>query len=219
MFDVKGTEIKDIAIGGKITVLDVSAYAVVPNGWAIKSLLIGLVSKKLFVERMKVRRSEEFEQIKSQQSYFKEEEVKEKKKEPLVWLLIDEAHEFLPRYEKTTALQPLLTILREGRQPGISLVLATQQPGKIHTDVMTQADIIMSMRLTAKIDTDALQSLAQSFMREGIEDSINKLPRVPGAAVIIDDQNERVFSMRVRPRITWHGGEAPTAIPEKKEGI
>ncbi|MBW3011531.1 hypothetical protein KY326_04910 [Candidatus Woesearchaeota archaeon] len=217
MFDTKGTKISDIVIGGKISVLDVSAYATMPNGWAIKSLVIGLVSKKLFIERMKERRREEFADIKSTIEYFKGPEIKEKKKEPLVWLIIDEAHEFLPLHGETTATQPLITILREGRQPGISLILASQQPGKIHTDVMTQADTVLSHRLTAKIDTDALQQLAQSYMREGIEIAINGLPRVAGAAVLLDDTNERVFPMRVRPRITWHGGGEPSAIPTKKE--
>ena len=51
-------------------------------------------------------------------------------------------NQFLPNQGETQATGPLVTILREGRQPGISLVLASQQPGKIHTDVMTQADTI-----------------------------------------------------------------------------
>lgn len=217
LFDVRGTRLSDIAIGGKISVLDVSAYATMPNGWAIKSLVIGLVGKKLFIERMKERRAEELRDIRAHVEYFKGAEVQEKMKEPLVWLIIDEAHEFLPIEGKTTASEPLITILREGRQPGISLILASQQPGKIHTDVMTQADTVLAHRLTAKIDTDALQQLAQSYMRESIESGINSLPRVPGAAVLLDDTNERVFPMRVRPRITWHGGGEPSAITIKKE--
>jgi len=217
LFDTKGTELKDLAIGGKITVLDVSAYATQPNGWAIKNLLVGLVAKKLFIERMKIRRQEEFEEIKSKQEYFKENDVQEKKKEPLVWLLLDEAHEFLDKEGKSASANALISILREGRQPGISLVLATQQPGKIHTDVMTQSDIVISFRLTAEIDTSALKMLAQSYMRSGIEDNINMLPKVPGACVILDDANERTFQMQIRPKLTWHGGSAPTAIPEKKE--
>ncbi len=216
LFDVKGTKLNELVIGGKITVLDVSAYATMPNGWAIKSLVIGLTSKKLFIERMKARRDEEFQDIKEKMEYFKEESIL-KKQEPLVWLVVDEAHEFLPATGSSLASQPLITILREGRQPGISLILASQQPGKIHTDVMTQSDIIVSLRLTAKLDTDALKQLAQSYLREGIDTGINQLPRTPGAALILDDANERVFSMQVRPRITWHGGEAPTAIVEEKK--
>jgi uncharacterized protein len=218
IFDIDGTKLNDLVIGGKITVLDVSAYATVPNGWAIKSLVLGLVAKKLFIERMKARRAEEFQDIKEHMDYFKEES-KERKEEPLVWLVVDESHEFIPNKGMTTASQPLITILREGRQPGISLILASQQPGKIHTDVMTQSDVVISLRLTAKIDTDSLQQLAQSYLREGLEVAINQLPRLPGAAVVLDDANERLYPMKVRPRVTWHGGQAPTAIPPEKKGI
>jgi len=218
VFDEKGTKLSDLIIGGKITVLDLSAYATMPGGWAIKSLVTGLVAKKLFTERMRSRRQEEFHDIKESMDYFKEEVSKERK-EPLVWLVLDESHEFMPNKGKTTSLEPLITILREGRQPGISLIMASQQPGKIHTDVMTQSDIVISLRLTAKIDTDALQQLAQSYLREGLEVSINQLPKVPGAAVALDDANERIYSIQIRPKITWHGGQAPSAIVEEKEEI
>ena len=72
----------------------------------------------------------------------------EKKGVDPLQVVVDEAHEFMPNKGKTLATDPLVTILREGRQPGISLVLATQQPGKIHTDVMTQSDTIISHRIT-----------------------------------------------------------------------
>ena len=79
----------------------------------------------------------------------------------MVWLVIDEAHEFLPREGETASSKPLIIILREGRQPGISLILATQQPGKIHTDVMTQSDIVLAHRVTSKPDVDALNHIMQ----------------------------------------------------------
>ncbi|MBU2441580.1 MAG: hypothetical protein KKA43_04570, partial [Nanoarchaeota archaeon] len=129
--------------------------------------------------------------------------------------LVHNCHEFLPNQGKTLASDPLITILREGRQPGISLILASQQPGKIHTDVMTQSDTIISHRITAKIDIDALGALMQSYLRSGLDKYLDDLPRVKGAAIVLDDSNERMYPMRVRPRFTWHGGEAPTAIQQK----
>src|SRR3989344_6383062 len=218
LFDIKGTKLNDLVIGGKVTVLDVSAYATMPNGWAIKSLVIGLVAKKLFIERMRARRDEEFQDIKEKMEYFKEESVL-KKQEPLVWLVVDEAHEFLPSNGKTTASDPLITLLREGRQPGISLVLASQQPGKINTDVMTQSDIFISHRITAKVDVEALGMLMQSYMREGLDVQLDNLPREKGAALIFDDTNERLYAMKVRPRFTWHGGGSPTALPTEGQRI
>lgn len=219
VFSEKGTPLKDLAKGGQVTVLDVSCYATMPNGWKIKALIVGLVSQKLFIERMVARKYEEYQSIKSAVHYFTEEEKKAKLDMPMVWLVIDEAHEFLPREGKTAASDGLITILREGRQPGISLILASQQPGKIHTDVMTQSDTVISHRITAKIDVDALGTLMQSYMREGLNVIIDNLPRVKGAAVVFDDTNERLYPMRVRPKFTWHGGASPMAIPEEKKEL
>ena len=219
VFSDKGTPLKDLAKAGQVTVLDVSCYATMPGGWKIKYLIAGLVAQKLFIERMIARKMEEYQEVHGAVHYFGEEEKKGKLEMPLVWLVIDEAHEFLPRTGKNAATDPLVTIMREGRQPGISLILATQQPGKIHTDVMTQSDTVISHRITAKIDVDALGMLMQSYMREGLVVQIDNLPRVKGAAIIFDDTNERMYPMRVRPRFTWHGGEAPIAVPKKKEEI
>lgn len=212
LFSEKGTQLADLAKGGQVTVLDVSCYATMPGSWNIKNLVIGLVAQKLFIQRMLARKDEEYEDVhKSLNPYA---DVEQKPDYPLVWLVIDEAHEFLPVKGKTLATDPLVTILREGRQPGISLVMATQQPGKIHTDVMTQSDIVISHRITAKLDTEALGMLMQSYMRKGLVEELDQLPRVKGAALIFDDTNERLYPMRVRPRFTWHGGEAPNAMKD-----
>ena len=218
LFDKKGTPLKDLVKGGQVTVLDVSAYAITPGAEGIRALVIGLVSKKLFLSRMVARKKEEHDSVHAS-SYSLIEETKDKLENPLVWLVIDEAHEFLPKEGKTTASEALITILREGRQPGISLILASQQPGKIHTDVMTQADTVIAHRVTAKIDIDSLGTLMQSYMREGLDKSLNNLPGEAGSAIVFDDVNERLYPMRVRPRFTWHGGSAPTAMSKssKKE--
>ncbi len=215
IFEKEGTPITAIARPGSIVVLDVSCYATMPNGWAIKCLVVGFVCQKLFMQRMLVRKNEEFAQVHESMRYFSPGE-QSKQEFPLVWLVLDEGHEFLPRTGRTTASAPLITILREGRQPGISLILATQQPGKIHTDVMTQSDTVISHRITAKMDTDALEALMQSYMREGLPLLLEQLPRTRGSALVFDDTNERIFPIKIRPRFTWHGGESPTALQEEK---
>lgn len=217
LFSIKGTKLHNIITPGQVTVLDISAYTMIPGASDIRALVIGLVSQKLFIDRMVSRKKEEYNAVHKATHYFQEE--KKQKKMPLVWLLLDEAHEFLPNKGLTTASKALITILREGRQPGISLVLASQQPGKIHTDVMTQADTVISHRVTAEIDVEALGTLMQSYMRKGLDAELNILPRVKGAAIVFDDMNERIYPIKVRPRFTWHGGEAPVAIEEEKKDI
>jgi len=216
IFSEEGTPLNDLVKGGQVTVLDVSCYATTPGTQGLRALVIGLVAEKLFVQRMIARKNEELKSIK-ETTHFMGGQVGVKQKEPLVWLVIDEAHEFLPNEGETVATHPLVIILREGRQPGISLILASQQPGRIHTDVMTQSDIVIAHRITAKVDIEALGQLMQSYMREGLDKQLNVLPRLKGSAIVFDDTNERMYSMRVRPRFTWHGGEAPSAMHKVKK--
>ncbi len=218
VFSDKPTPLRELAKGGQISVLDVSCYATMPGGWDVKSLVVGIVGQRLFIDRMLYRKGEEQKQLNVALDYFSRAESTGKKEMPLVWLVIDEAHEFLPKEEKdaNAATKPMIEIMREGRQPGISLILATQQPGKIHTDVMTQSDTVISHRITARMDVEALGLLTQSYMKEGLVRAIDDLPRVKGSAVLFDDTNERLYAMKVRPRISWHGGSAPTAIPTEK---
>ena len=134
----------------------------------------------------------------------------------MVWIIIDEAHEFLPHDKKTIATDALIQLLREGRQPGISVILATQQPGKIHTDVMTQSDVVISHRVTSQPDVEALNHIMQSYLLDTIKKYLDDLPTLKGSAIILDDNSERIYPMRIRPRFTWHGGEAPTAVKIEK---
>ncbi len=213
LFSEKGTKIQELTQGGKISILDVSCYSDI-GGWGVKNLVIGLIARKILNERMTARKKEEMESIEEGQSLFSEEEIEEK---PLVWIFIDEAHEVLSRKETTAATDALVKLLREGRQPGISLVLATQQPGEIHTDVMTQSDIVISHRLTAKRDIEALNRMMQSYLTGDLQKYLNQLPRLKGSAILLDDNSERIYPMRVRPKLSWHGGESPSAIKKKKE--
>ncbi|MFH1133203.1 MAG: DUF87 domain-containing protein [Nanoarchaeota archaeon] len=214
VFHDKGTPLADLVQPGQATILDVSCYATLPDGWRIKALVVALVCQKLFAERMDQRKGEEFDLIHKTSEFSAKPQGK---RMPLVWVMLDEAHEFLPSEGTTLASFPLTTILREGRQPGISLVLATQQPGKISQDAMTQADVVIAHRVTAKVDTDALGTLMQSYMREGLTSMMDNLPRDKGSAIVFDDCNEKMYPLMIRPRLTWHGGGAPSAVDIKRK--
>jgi len=210
LFDKDSTKIKDIIKPGEVSILDISCY----TDWNIKCLVIGLLGNRLLRERMDARKLEEMNLIEEGQHYF---ELEDKKSDmPLVWILIDEMHEFLPREGKTPASDALIQILREGRQPGISLVMATQQPGELAKDALTQSDIVVSFRVTAKIDVDALNSITQSYLTGDILSYLNNLPKIKGSAIILDDNSERIYPMKTRPKLTWHGGDTPSAIKLKK---
>ena len=206
------TQVKDLISAGTTSVLDLSVYNSI-GAFNIRALVISLISRKIFNQRMEARKKEETESVSKRLEFLS---YQEKKETPLVWMFIDEAHEFLPLNQKTAATDALIQLLREGRQPGISLVLATQQPGQIHRDVMTQSDIIIAHRVTSKPDLEALNYIMQSYILESVKKYMNDLPSLKGSAIILDDNSERIYPMRMRPRFTWHGGEAPTAIKIEK---
>lgn len=203
----QGTKISDLLTPGTTTILDTSVYSSI-GAFNIRALVISLVSRKIFRDRMDARKKEEIDSIRHGQTI----SYQTKRSSPLVWIFIDEAHEFLPRNEKTPATDALTQLLREGRQPGISLALATQQPGQIHQDVMTQSDILISHRVTARPDIESLNNIMQTYLLENIKKQLDDLPSLKGSAIILDDNSERLYPMQVRPKFTWHGGEAPTAI-------
>jgi len=209
----RGTKIDDLITPGTTTVLDLSVYSSI-GSFNVRALVISLISRALFRQRMEARKTEEMQAVTHGVEFGTYNAIREM---PLVWMFIDEAHEFLPKTGKTPATDALVQILREGRQPGISLVLATQQPGQIHQDVMTQTDIVIAHRVTAKDDVQALNHMMQSYLQDSIQQAMDALPQLKGSAIILDDNSERMYPMRVRPRFTWHGGDAPVAIPVEKE--
>lgn len=214
IFEKMGTPIDALLTPGYINILDISLYAHSLGEFNLRALVIGLLSQKILEIRTLERRVEELKEINST-IMLKEETVK--KQIPIVWLFIDEVHEFLPANSKTAATAALSRVIKEGRQPGIGLVIATQQPGKLDTDIITQSDIIISQHVTAKLDIDALNTVMQIYMASDIRKYLMDLPKLPGACIVLDDNSERIYPVQIKPRYTWHGGETPRSIPPPKK--
>ena len=205
LFEKEGTRIDEFLKPGIISILDVSHYMRVSESWSIRSMVVGLISRKIFTQRLMARKAEEYSQITGQT----------KKSIPMVWIMMDEAHQFAPSDGTTAATGPLLTLIKEGREPGISVLLITQRPNKLHEDALSQADIIISHRLTSKADIEALRSIMQTYMLEDMQDYLNDLPKTKGSAILLDDNSERIYQIQMRPRFSWHAGGSPIIIKEK----
>lgn len=214
IFEKNGTPIESLLTPGHINVLDISLYAHSLGAFNLRSLVIGLLSQKVLEIRTVERRAEELKDMNTAVMFNAEEE---KKRTPIVWMFIDEVHEFLPANGKTAASGPLSRVIKEGRQPGIALVIATQQPGKLDTDIITQSDVVISQHVTAKLDIDALNTVMQTYMTSDIRKYLADLPKLPGACIILDDNSERIYPVQIKPRYTWHGGETPKAVPPPKK--
>jgi len=207
------TRIMDIVRPGKITILNVSDIREdVQGGWGVRSLIVGLIARKIFEFRKEARKNELAGIVSDKTG---SDEIF-----PMVWMLIDEAHRFAPANKLTAASLPLANWARMGRQPGLSLFLATQRPGSLDIDILSQCDLILAHRLTAQVDVDALNRIRPTFTSGSILDNLEKLPHdQAGYLLAIDDTTESVIQMQVRSRQSWHSGEDAIAkrSPESKD--
>ena len=172
----------------RINILDVSVLD--PGKYGLRNLVVYVLTKKIFDERSKARRREEL-QLSSDI--------------PKVWLFIDEAHNFAPSGSSSLAKDTLIRWIKEGRQPGLSLGIATQQPSAVSSDVVSQMDLIFCHKITTRTDIQSLNELSQEYMGSQLKTYIKKIDKV-GEVVCVDDEREVVKQVQMRPRMSQHGG-------------
>lgn len=198
-FSDKGKTIEDVIEPGKIIVLDFSGAGELP--WNVRITLTSILTKKMYSKRAFARSKEEIRKI--------ERGEMELMGIPLIWLFLDEAHIFVPNERNTAATAPLLEWVRQGRRPGLSLVLATQQPGALDPRILSQCDILIIHRLTAGSDSQAIGSRISEIQgSKSIMNYMKEIPREPGYAIVMDDQTEEIIPLIVRPRQSWHAGDS-----------
>ena len=202
VFGTEGVDIEKIVQPGQISIVDVSRLKST-EAWSVRNFLVATIAKKIYEFRVLARKEEEIAKL---------EGMEMKKKYPIVWLIADEAHNWAPSDYETVSSEPFRTIAKQGREPGVSLVVITQMPNKIHQDILSQADMVISHRLTSKADIDALYAVMQTYLLESIWKYINELPRWPGSAIILDDTLEKMFSVNIRPRLSHHAGGTAIVI-------
>jgi len=185
---VSYTEIEELLDPNAINVIDLQTLE--PSRYGLRNLVVAVLLKFLFRKRSVARRREALDLGSDMKK---------------IWLAIDEAHNFCPSGKSTLSNDIITRWAKEGRQPGLSLIVASQQPSAIDSDVLTQCDVRIIHKLTNKKDIRSINALSEDYISNDISHYINKLSNV-GEAVIIDDQQESIDISKIRPRKTEHGG-------------
>jgi DNA helicase HerA-like ATPase len=192
IFSTRYQELWEVFDQAAVNIMDLSTLDPGPRGR--RNLIVDVLARDIFKRRTIARRKEELGLIGEL---------------PRVWMLIDEAHQFIPTGKSTLAKEALIRWAKEGRQPGISLVVASQQPSAIDSEVITQCDVIIAQKLTNRADINAVNALSQDYMGGELKTFIRRLKR-RGEAVLVDDEQERVMMAQIRPRKSYHGGGEAT---------
>lgn len=229
LFGAAGLDVRQLLLRGRIAVillrdLDSGMRAVMVSLIVKRMMQLRAISEQQ--ERMipvHMARAEKYSAAdpdRASRETAKAEECAERAKSglPRSWLIIDEAHNYVPARSAVPSRRPLKKYVDEGRNLGLSIVVATQQPSGLDPSIQRNADMLlihalshhddiaaaMGMVNTSEPDTvtvDGRQSITGSRL---VESLVRSLP--PGYALVSTDKANRLFPIRVRPRSTVHGG-------------
>lgn len=134
-----------------------------------------------------------------------------------VWLVIDEAHVVAPRDQISPARSALVEYVKRGRDAGLSLVLATQQPSALDDRILSQVNVTFSHRLSFQSDINAAVNRiptksinVMKFAGTNLTD-FGDMVRVldAGQCFLGDQASSRTVLVQIRPRVSAHGGYSP----------
>ncbi|GKS89886.1 ATP-binding protein [Acidovorax sp. SUPP2539] len=206
LFDPNGLQIVDLLKEGRCNVFMLRELS---DG--DKSLVAAIVAKSLF------RAMGEFHSRKKL-AKFKGENISRTTLPGRVWLLIDEAHVVAGKGGNSPARDALVEFVKRGRDAGLSLVLATQQPSAVDDRILSQVNLSLNHRLTFQSDVSSaisrIPTKIVSTMRTGgatISDFGDMLRYLDSGDCFLGDQStSRCILIKIRPRVTAHGGYSPT---------
>jgi hypothetical protein len=136
---------------------------------------------------------------------------------PRTVVVLDEAQSFLAPGQKNPACELFIRLVKEGRNMGLSAVIATQQPSAIDKKVLSQVMTFVSHQLVTEGDIQAVKQNLKSSLPTKISfgqqeldlsDLLRQLP--PGSCLVsasdMDTTIRRAVVVNVRARATVHGG-------------
>ncbi len=122
-------------------------------------------------------------------------------------IVIDEAHNVCPAVPTTSAEAAAAGVVRaiaaEGRKYGLYLLLSTQEPHKVHPDVLSQCANLILMRTTSRAALDQLRSVF-SDVPPGMLDLAPHLTL--GQGVVAGRIAPHPLAFRTGDRLTRDGG-------------
>src|SRR5207249_4082087 len=81
---------------------------------------------------------------------------------PRCWIAIDEAHNYLPSGGSLPSRPVLRRLITEGRNIGLSVVVATQQPSGLDSSIQRNADALLIHSMSMKDDIAAAEGMVNT---------------------------------------------------------
>ena len=126
---------------------------------------------------------------------------------PPCFLIVEEAHNFIPEMTRTIASKPITIIAQEGRKFGVGLCVVSQRTARVSKNVLAQCGSFIIHKLTNTDDLKAVSESLEGFTTQMTEE-VQRLPI--GVALISTIGLPHPIIVRIRPRESKHGGVSKT---------
>ena len=210
LFQDQGTPLAQLLKPGQMSVIVMNKMS---N--ELRLVVMSALLRRLMASRVRAAEAEKHLKIREQLSASERAALENSLVDaaPPTWVCIDEAQNMLPSERRTSATDVIVRFVREGRNYGLSFVVATQQPTAIDHRILAQVDTLIVHKLTVQGDIDYVRRNIKSNLPEEVKfanatlefDQVIRALDV-GQALVSNTETERAFIMDVRPRISVHGG-------------
>lgn len=127
------------------------------------------------------------------------------------FLVYEEGHNFAPAGIPCISKKIIKKIAAEGRKFGVGFSIISQRPSKLDSDVTSQCNTIITMRLKNPDDQRFIAKTSDMFSKSDIEE----LPSLStGEALICGRSIPAPLLVKVGTKALMHGGESPEVIIE-----
>jgi len=201
IFSKRGTPLIELSVPGQLTIIDTSFL-----DENVSALLVGILARRILNARKLGSRKEASKKVSDELPIVDlENDI------PPTWLFLDEAHTLIPSGSiATPASKAIIEYVKQGRKPGCSLVMATQQPSAIDTRVLSQVGTLITYKLIFDDDIKAVFKRMPTVVPKDFKEPgfVKKLSI--GVPLFADkvETTSRAFVMTVRPRMSQHEGRA-----------
>lgn len=210
LFDDEGTPLTELLTPGRMNVLVMNRMS-----GPLRLVILSAVIRRLMDERMVASETEKNLAIRSDLAAAERERMRRylSGAVPRTLVALDEAQNVLASERRTTAGEVLTRYVREGRNYGLSFMVATQQPTAIDSRILAQVDTLIAHKLTVQGDIDYVRrnmksSLPQEVVYGGrtleLDDLLRSLD--VGQALVSNTEADRAAILDIRPRVSVHGG-------------
>lgn len=190
----------------------------------LRTTVIGVITRKIFQARGITDECEKrLELLTKSSSSAHENEIRklqdllEKERTPRGWILIDEAHNYVPATSTPPSKGPLVKYVKEGRNIGLSAAFATQSPSALDASIQANLDIGIVHSLSRDQDILAAYNMRNTSDFERARMGSREIPKNHfkeisrdlklGYCMVSSDTMNRLLTMKVRPRVSVHGGK------------